>query len=130
MGKYILILSLTLLLFGCQQINEEKADNTDSVESVSIYKMIGFSEIIEESLNVITDSEEINSIEEIIKGAEKVAGIVDVFDPHYQVEIGEKTYYLWVHNKEAATIMDEEDTRTVYKISGNLVERLIEIIHQ
>lgn len=128
MGKCILILSLTLLLFGCQQINEEKADNTDSVESISIYKMIGFSEIIEESLNVITDSEEINSIEEIIKGAEKVAGIVDVFDPHYQVEIGGKTYYLWIHNKEAATIMDEEDTRTVYKISGNLVERLIEVI--
>ncbi|MEK5185396.1 hypothetical protein [Solibacillus sp. FSL W7-1324] len=129
MGKCILILSLTLLLFGCQHINEEKADNTDSVESINIYKMKGFSEIIEESLNVITDSEEINSIEEIIKGAEKVAGIVDVFDPHYQVEIGEKTYYLWIHNKEAATIMDEEDTRTVYKISGNLVERLIEIIH-
>ena len=127
---YVSILLGAFALSGC---TEEKADsipsNTESVGKVNIYEMKGFSEINEESLIVITDSEEINSIEEAIKGAEKVPGIVDVFEPHYQVNIGEKTYYLWIHNKEAGTIMDAEDTHTVYKLSDNLVEKLIKFIH-
>ena len=136
MKKISLILSFTLLLiglFGCQQNNDEKADNTpsntESVEKVNIYEMKGFSEIIEDSLIVITDSEEINSIEEAIKGAEKVPGRVDVFDPHYQVEIGEKTYYLWIHNKESGTIMDAKDTNTVYTLSNKSVKKFNKIIH-
>ena len=134
--KKCFILSLTLLLiglFGCQQNNEEKTDNTpsntESVEKVNIYKMKGFSKIIEDSLIVITDLEEINSIEEAIKGAEKIPGIVDVFDPHYQVEMGEKTYYLWIHNKESGIIMDSKDNRTVSTLSGKSVEKIIKFIH-
>jgi len=134
--KISLILSLTLLLiwlFGCQQNNEEKADNTPSntegLEKVNIYKMKGFSEIIKDSLIVITDLEEINSIEEAIKGAEKVSGIVDVFDPHYRVEVGEKTYYLWIHNKESGTIMDAEDNRTVSTLSIKSVKEIIKFVH-
>ena len=134
--KISLILSLTLLLiglFGCQQNNEEKADNTppntENAEKVNIYKMKGFSKIIDDSLIVITDLEEINSIEEAIKGAEKVSGIVDVYDPHYQVEMGGKTYYLWIHNKESGTIMDSIDNRTVSTLSGKSVEKIIKFIH-
>ena len=91
--------------------------------------MKGFSEINEDSLIVITDSEEINSIEEAIKGAEKVSGIVDVSDPHYQVEMREKTYYLWIHNKESGTIMEAKDNRTVSKLSSKSVKKFIKFIH-
>ena len=119
------------MLFGCQQNNEENVDSTpsNSVKKINIYEMKGFSKTIEDSLILITDLEEINSIEEAIKGAEKVPGIVDVFDPHYKVEMGEKTYYLWIHNKGSGTIMDSEDNRTVSTLSGKSVEKIVKYIH-
>lgn len=127
--KISLVLTFTLIsivLFSCQQNNKS---NIEGAEKVNIYEMKSFSEITEESLITITDLEEINSIEKAIKGAEKVLGIVDVLDPHYQVDIREKTYYLWIHNEESGTIMDAKDTNTVYTLSNKSVKKFNKLIN-
>jgi phosphotransferase system IIB component len=124
-------LFVSIGLFGCQQNNEEKvvnaSSNTEGIEKVNIFEMKSFSKVNEKSLIVITDSEEINSIEEAFKSAEKVAGIVDVTDPQYQVEIGEKTYFLWLY-EESGSIMDAKDTHTIYRLSNKSVKEINELI--
>ncbi|MGJ9458145.1 hypothetical protein [Oceanobacillus sp. CF4.6] len=66
----------------------------------------------EDSIIVISDSEEINRINEAINDAEKVSGIVDVTEPQYKVEIAEEAYLFWI-NENSGTIMDIKDTNTV-----------------
>lgn len=134
MKKISLIISvmfLSIILFGCQQNNEEKVDNalsnTDDIEKVNIYEMKSFSMVNEESLIVITNSEEINRIEEAVKSAEKVAGIVDVTDPQYQVEIQEETYFLWIY-EESGSIMNAKDTNTIYRLSNKSVKEINDLI--
>lgn len=132
--KISLILSFLFLsigLFGCQQINEDKSDNapsnTDSIEKVHIYEMKSFSEVNEVSPIIITDSEEINSIEEAINDAQKVSGIVDMADPEFKIEFGKATYFLWI-SEESGTIMNTDDTHTIYSLSEQSIKQVNEII--
>lgn len=131
--KISLILSFVFLLigsFGCQQNDEGNVNNTpsnaDNIDKVKVYKMKSFSEVYEKSLIVITDLQEIKSIEEAINNAEKEPGIVDMADPEYKIEIGKETYFLWI-SEVSGTIMNTEDTHTIYSLSEKSIKLVNEI---
>ncbi|MCI3919221.1 hypothetical protein MO973_03105 [Paenibacillus sp. TRM 82003] len=44
-----------------------------------------------------TDQESIRIITQAINGAEKLAGAVNVVDPHYKIELREEAYFLWLY---------------------------------
>ncbi|MFD1739411.1 hypothetical protein ACFSCX_23300 [Bacillus salitolerans] len=118
MKKISLVLSIVLLsigLIGCQQ-------NSESLEKVTIDPMGSNSETL-----VIEDAKTIEIIKEAVGKAEKQPGIVDMADPEYKIEIGEETYFLWIDVK-SGTIMNTEDTHTIYSLSNNSIKQVNELL--
>jgi hypothetical protein len=126
-----LVLSFFLLsigLSGCQQNGEVKVNNnpqinTESLEKITIFPMESNSEVL-----VIEDTETIDMIQEAVDNAEKQPGIVDMADPEYKIEIGEEIYFLWVDEK-SGTIMNTEDTHTIYSLSENSIKQVNELLN-
>jgi hypothetical protein len=131
MKQMIMVLSILLLsigLFGCQQNNKVKVDNTPSntenLEKVTLYPMETNSEEV-----VISDRETIKTIIEAVDSAEKLSGIVNMANPEFKIKIGEKEYFLWIDEK-SGTIMNTEDTHTIYSISESLIDQVNELLNK
>ncbi|WP_010094000.1 hypothetical protein [Ornithinibacillus scapharcae] len=118
MGKRDFLIFLVLVfigLMGCQ-------GQAETIEKITIYDL-------ENSLNklVLEDSETISMIEGAISTAKKVAGIVDMADPEYRMELGERTYFLWLDEK-SGTIMNTVDTHTIYSLTDSSIKQFNELI--
>lgn len=119
MKKYsILILFLFSLVSGC---------SPDKIEEVSLYKMKSFSETKMDSLKVITESKDIHILMEAINGASKNPGLSDMIDPHYKVQLGEETYFLWIY-PDSGAVMNLNDTHTTYSLTEKSVKEITELI--
>ena len=102
---------------------KEVAENT--LEEVIIYHMKNGSKKV-----IFKEKEAIRTIEEAIKSAEKQPGIVDMADPHFKMELGEDTYFLWLTRSDGTigTIMNAEDTHTIYSLSKKSTTQLKELL--
>lgn len=130
MKKFILItLSATFLsslLFGCQL--NEKAANESEWTSISISKTKGVDAI------TFDDQETMNTLQSIFASAVKVAGIADMTDPEFYLKVvddkeNQKRMHLWIGEKgQKSTIMNTEDTHTIYTVSEEQTEKLIELV--
>ncbi|KIL51602.1 hypothetical protein KP77_11140 [Jeotgalibacillus alimentarius] len=123
MKKITIFISLVVfsILFatGCSSADIEKID---------VYEMESFSIIKEDSLTSYTDSKDVNIFIKVFNNAKKEPGIVDIADPEYQVQIGEESYYLWI-KEEQGTIMNVNDTHTIYSLSKNSVEKVYDLLN-
>ena len=103
-------------------VNETKNDNlqinTESLEKIVIYPMKSKTETL-----VIEDIGSIEMIKLAVENAEKQPGIVNMANPEFRIEIGEETYFLWIDEK-SGTIMNSEDTHTIYSLSENSIEQV------
>ncbi|RNA66989.1 lipoprotein [Alteribacter keqinensis] len=106
MKKPMFLLLFALLLSACSA----------NVVEVTLYEMNSFSDVNEDSAVVITDDEDISIFTKAVNGAKKQSGIVDMDDPHFKVDIGEESYFLWT-GPESGTVMNTEDTHTIYSLS-------------
>ncbi|WP_025786212.1 hypothetical protein [Sporosarcina sp. D27] len=118
--KKTLILSLSLVIFifvlsGCNGIKK--------ISEVNVFEMESFSEVKEDSLVTFKEKNEIKQFKKAFSSAKKQPGIVDIADPQYKVILGEKSYFLWL-SQEHGTIMNVEDTNTIYSLKDNSVEKL------
>lgn len=127
MSKFIPVaLSLFILLFGCQQ--KETVSNESEWISISISKTKGVDAI------TFDDQETINALQSIFASAIKVAGIADMTDPEFYLKIvdnkeNQQHFHLWIGEKgQKSTLMSTEDTHTIYTISEELTEQLIELV--
>ena len=109
-----------LFLVGC---------TSENIKKVDVHEMESFLVAEEDSLVTYTDSEAIQTIVKAFKKAKKEPGIVDMADPEYQVDFGENAYYLWVNEREG-TIMDLDDTHTIYSLSEKSAKAVYEIIEE
>lgn len=78
--------------------------------------MASFSSVKEESKITFSGHRTIKAFRSAFKKARKQPGAVDMADPHYKVILGEESYFLW-GDKNHGTIMNLEDTNTIYKLS-------------
>ncbi|MGP7818246.1 hypothetical protein [Niallia sp. 01092] len=148
MRKVILMsLSLTFissLLFGCQPKenittetavnpttkteNNKKLSINSDFNSVSISKTKGVDEI------TFDDKESIDAFRSILPNAVKEAGIVNMADPEFYLDIGynrknHQSLYLWIGEKgQRNTFMKTEDTHTIYTVSEEETDKLIELV--
>ncbi|MFD1928984.1 hypothetical protein ACFSFY_13155 [Sporosarcina siberiensis] len=120
MKKYLIIsiflFALIASLSGCSKGIKE-------VKEVNIYEMENFSEVKEDSLVTFTDKKAIKQFKKAFSSAKKQLVVVDMADPQYKVELGEKSFFLWL-SQDHGTIMDVEDTNTIYTLTNQSVENV------
>ncbi|WP_438317031.1 hypothetical protein [Sporosarcina sp. FA9] len=120
MKKYLFI-SIFLFAFiaslsGCSKGMKE-------VKEVNVYEMESFSEVKEDSLVTFTKKKEIKQFKKAVNSAKKQPGIVDMADPQYKVELGGRSIFLWL-SQDHGTIMDIEDTNTIYTLTNKSVKNV------
>lgn len=120
MKKYlfisIFIFAFITSLSGCSK-------GVIKVKEVNVFEMESFSEVKEDSLFTFTDKTEIKQIKKAVNSAKKQPGIVDMADPQYKVELGGKSFFLWL-SQDHGTIMDVENTHTIYSLTDKSVENV------
>lgn len=116
-----LLLVMLLTLTACQNglLNEEQ----QSAEKIVLHQMKSFGQVKENSQLEVTDEQTIELFTEAISHAAKVEGVVDVVDPNFKVDFGDKEFYLWV-SPDHGSIMDEADTHTLYTLEQKHAEQL------
>lgn len=124
--KKLIILSLVgfFLLSGCGYQNDLGLVVTDRI---TIYEMEDFHVEKADSAQVIDDQAIIEEVVTIINAAKKGSGSVDMPVPEYRVDLAKRSIFLWL-SESSGTVMDNEDTETIYTISRKEAERLKEIL--
>lgn len=102
---------LLLTLFACSS-NEVK-----ETKEVKVQEMVSFSKEKQNTLKVISDSPKVKVIVNAIRQAKKQKGIVDITDPQYRMDTDQDRYYLWFNENGSATIMNDKDKNTIFKIA-------------
>lgn len=100
----------------------------EKVDEVSVYEMQTFEDVKDIPVRTFTKRNEILVFEKAIQRAKKQRGIVDMADPQYKVALGGKSFFLWVSPKHA-TIMDVENTHTIYSVSSRSSKNLNELLN-
>ena len=139
MKKYILtvlLLSLmSVVLIGCQSKDSNESSDVN-ITKVSISKSSGFGKVNSDDFyTVYEDKETLDIFKNVITNAVKQEGIVDIAEPEFDVEViytdgNKQGYHLWLGEKgQKSTLMDVNDTHTIYLISEDLTNKLIELIN-
>ncbi|MCH4827949.1 hypothetical protein [Planococcus halocryophilus] len=102
--------------------------SSENIEKVDVFEMESFSVIKNDALTSYTDSKVVSDFVKAFKKAKKEPGTVDMMDPRYKVEIGEESYYLWI-SKEQGTIMNLDDTHTIYTLSQSSAKKIYELLN-
>ena len=129
--RKIILMALSLpfifsLLFGCQQ--KEKVSTESEWISVSISKTKGVDAI------TFVDPETNNALQSIFANAVKEPGIVNVTDPEFFLEViddreNHHFFYLWIGEEgQRSSLMNTEDTHTIYTVSEKETDQLIELV--
>lgn len=120
--RYLFILICCLSLVAC---NNEK-NLSEDVGSIEIEETIDFSKVKPNSLQTISNEEQILIIQKAVNRARKIDGIADIGVPQYKIKLNDTEYFLWINEDNTATIMNVKDTHTIYKIDS--VKKLKEVI--
>jgi hypothetical protein len=115
----LLIVFNVLLIGGCSSGNIEKVD---------VYQMESFSDIKKNSLTTFSDSKVVGNFVKAFKNAKKEPGIADMADPEYKIEFGKESYFLWT-SEEHGTIMNLNDTNTIYSLSKSSAKSINDLLN-
>ncbi|MCM3601029.1 hypothetical protein M3175_09825 [Robertmurraya korlensis] len=134
--KALPLLFISVLLYGCQ-FNENISTNSatenllsidSDVKSVSISKTKGFHEI------TFSDQKSLEAFHDIFSSAGKEPGIVNMADPEFYLKVNydnenHQDFYVWIGEKgQRSTFMKTEDTHTIYTVSEEKTDHLIELV--
>ena len=119
--KFFVLFVFILVLVGCNQSQE-------NIEKVNVYEMKSFSAIEEDSSTTFTDSKVVKDFIKAFNNAKREPGIVNMADPEYKVELGDESYFLWV-SEEYGTIMNLNDTNTIYTLSKSSAKTIKELLN-
>lgn len=118
-----------IILIGCKSELEPKVSTVNIYVSNEIGK-VNYDHLVVE----YEDHETLEIVENLIESAVKEDGIVDMVQPHYDLEIiysnGDREgYHLWVGEPDKISmIMKVEDTHSTYSVSGDMTTILRELV--
>ncbi len=131
---YVLLLSLmSVVLIGCQS-KDSNGLLDGNITKVSISKSSDFGKVNSNFFTVYEDKETLDIFKNVISNAVKQDGIVDIAKAEFDVEViytdgNKQGYHLWVGEKgQKSTLMDVNDTNTIYLISEDLTNKLIDLM--
>lgn len=139
----MIVITLGIWLYLSKTTNspDSKGNNNDDqiiidisqdIQEANIYESNGFDK---KSLDLIisyTDEENVELLKNIIKSVKKLEGIVKMSDPDYSLEIiyednSKDQLYVWIMEDGISSIMDIEDTHTLYNFPEDMNEKLIDL---
>ena len=123
---------MSTFLLGCQS-NDNNELNVGDISKVSISKSSGFGKVNRDFFAIYEDNETLELFHNGISNAVKQDGIVDMVEPEYDIRVygNGKTngYHLWIGEKgHKSTIMKISDTHTIYSISEEITNQLIDLV--
>lgn len=136
---YIIALTVGVLftfLTGCESNEMEKIDNENKIFKVSISNSVGFERVNPNYFVENEDEAVLEVFNNVIPNAERVAGFVDVAEPEFDLKVEYEKgywegYHLWLGEKgQKSTLMKTIDTNTIYTVSEELTEQLIELVEK
>lgn len=131
MLKVVYVTFISVLLLGCQSTkssNDNKLLIDSTFKSVSISKPKGINEVTFE------DQDSLESFQSIFSSAGKEPGIVDMADPEFYLTVNydkgtHQDLYVWIGEKgQRSTFMKIEETHTIYAVSEEKTDQLIELV--
>ena len=126
------LVTLTLTLTGCAS-NDFR---TDGIEEVRVSESDGFSSFQERDVITYDELEDVKVFADMIRNAEQQPGVVNMATPEYDVEVQYQDetvdrYYVWLGDLGMPTsIMDVNDTHTVYLVPADVTDELIRLLEQ
>lgn len=138
-GMFSIIVLFILVVFsGCQ--NEDNKENNqndklqlkEDIKEIKVFKSNKSTK--EDLINSFVDMEIIKTVKNIINSANKQAGIVNITDSNYNIEIiyendKKQKLNLWLRKDEKASLMKVEETHILYNLSEEMSDNLYELIH-
>ncbi len=127
----LIVLSLTLTLialFGCS------SQKDGEITKVSVSKSSGFGAVNQDFFAVFEEKPTISIFESLITNAVKREGKVDIALSEFDFEVvyssGKKQgFHLWLGKKgQKSTLMHVVDTSTIYTISEDMTDTLIDLL--
>ena len=128
------ILLIPLILIGCQSTVDDETPN-DEIAKVSLSNSNTIGQINTDFFTVYEDEEVLETFQNIFTSAVKQEGIVDIAEPEFDLEViykegNKQEYHLWLGEKdEQSTLMQVEDTHTIYTISEEATNQLIDLVN-
>lgn len=128
------ILLIPLILIGCQSTVDDETPN-DEISKVSLSNSNTIGQINTDFFTVYEDEEVLETFQNIFTRAVKQEGIVDIAEPEFDLEViykegNKQEYHLWLGEKdEQSTLMQVEDTHTIYTISEEATNQLIDLVN-
>ncbi|MFE0507861.1 hypothetical protein ACWF7H_29505 [Peribacillus butanolivorans] len=140
--RKILIICMSLILFGCQsQENSSNEKAKDPASSTKKHKTLIINEDItrievskSKGVNkiIFEDQESIQIFYDVISKAVREDGIVNMTDPDYYVMIlyannEQQNINVWVGESEnKSTLMEADNTHTIYTVEEDFLSKLLE----
>ncbi|MGE7602529.1 hypothetical protein ACQKL5_08455 [Peribacillus sp. NPDC097675] len=139
----VFLISISSILFACQSKestieisanpatkseNDKKLSINTGFKNISISKIKGFNEI------TFDDKETLKAFQDIFSSAIREPGIVDIADPEFYLDVvydkdNPQNLFLWIGEKgQRSTFMKTEDTNTIYTVSNDMTDKLIELV--
>lgn len=128
------ILLIPLILIGCQSTVDDETPN-DEISKVSLSNSNTIGQINTDFFTVYKNEEVLETFQNIFTSAVKQEGIVDIAEPEFDLEViykegNKQEYHLWLGEKdEQSTLMQVEDTHTIYTISEEATNQLIDLVN-
>lgn len=131
-GKWITVIAaLTVgLLGGC----DTKELVTEDVTEVRIAESVDFGRFQAQEVITYDELTDVKVFADMIRNAEQQPGIVNMATPEYDVEVRYQDdtvdrYYVWLGDLGMPTsIMDVNDTHTVYLVPADVTDELIRLL--
>ncbi|WP_404353226.1 hypothetical protein [Exiguobacterium aurantiacum] len=123
---------MTIALTGCGS-NDFR---TDGIEEVRVSESDGFSSFQERDVITYDELEDVKVFADMIRNTEQQPGVVNMATPEYDVEVQYQDetvdrYYVWLGDLGMPTsIMDVNDTHTVYLVPADVTDELIRLLEQ
>ncbi|MFJ5769825.1 hypothetical protein [Psychrobacillus sp. NPDC093180] len=143
-----LALSLALtsvILLGCQSEDrttidtdktntEQQSENNGKLKFDGEITKVSISKSKGSSATIFEDDGSIETFKSMISSAVKENGIAEMAKPEFYVDViyeneNKQSFYLWIGEKgEKSTLMKTDDTHTIYTVSEEMTNKLIDLI--
>lgn len=143
---FCLVALTSISLFGCQVENEaaqaeEEMSESEATESEALL-IEGDIAIVELSETkgidpvIYKDANDLGIFHDLFSSAIRQPGIVNIIDPEFYLKVvmadGDEHYlHLWLGSEgETASLMDADDTHTLYSVTPDVDAKLIELVKE